>query len=399
VASVVERRTSKGDRRLYVTWRDRAGRQRWTLTNAKTIALLPGETSFGKKAADRLKRRIEESVERHGTWPPPDEVRAATAGTLGAYGDDWLETYARPNVRERVRVNYETSWRLHVKPLLGDREIASIRPSDGRQLVAAMREKKLSDSTIKNAIVPLREMLAHAAEDGLLLANPLAGVRLFGNRKQSGKKIVPPTRDQIEKMIEKARTQDAREAVRVAAAIGVRRGELFALRWSDLDFDQNTIHVHDSNYGGKLDEETKTEAGDRHVPIFKSIRGLLLERRARQEFSRDDNLVFGSIIGSPVDPGNFVRREFKKAQQRAGLGKWVDEEDGRRRWVGAFRWHDLRHYAVTELIAQGADIKLLQAIAGHKDATMTLNVYGHLMTERVSEAADLYDPLGVAAGV
>jgi integrase len=47
----------------------------------------------------------------------------------------------------------------------------------------------------------------------------------------------------------------------------------------------------------------------------------------------------------------------------------------------AFRWHDLRHYAVTELIAQGADIKLLQAIAGHKDATMTLNVYGHLMTE------------------
>jgi site-specific recombinase XerD len=52
---------------------------------------------------------------------------------------------------------------------------------------------------------------------------------------------------------------------------------------------------------------------------------------------------------------------------------------------------------VTELIAQGADIKLLQAIAGHKDASMTLNVYGHLMTERVSEAADRFDPLGVAA--
>jgi site-specific recombinase XerD len=51
---------------------------------------------------------------------------------------------------------------------------------------------------------------------------------------------------------------------------------------------------------------------------------------------------------------------------------------------------------VTELIAQGADIKLLQAIAGHKDASMTLNVYG-LMTERVSEAADRFDPLGVAA--
>jgi integrase len=145
-------------------------------------------------------------------------------------------------------------------------------------------------------------------------------------------------------------------------------------------------------------DETKIEAGDRHVPLFKSIPGPLLERRVRRQFLRDEDFVFGSIVGSPVDPGNFVRREFMKAQQKAGLGEWVtDEESGKRSWVGAFRWHDLRHYAVTELIAQGADIKLLQAIAGHKDATMTLNVYGHLMTERVSEAADRFDPLGGAA--
>ena len=156
--------------------------------------------------------------------------------------------------------------------------------------------------------------------------------------------------------------------------------------------------MHDSNFAGRLDAETKTEAGDRHVPIFKSIRVLLLERRARQQFSREDHFVFGSTIGSAVDPGNFVRREFKLAQQRAGLGEWItDEATAKRRWVGASRWHDLRHYAVTEPIAQGADIKLLQAIAGHKDATMTLNVYGHLMVERVSEAADLFDPLGVAS--
>jgi hypothetical protein len=78
--------------------------------------------------------------------------------------------------------------------------------------------------------------------------------------------------------------------------------------------------------------------------FFKSIPGLLLERRARRQFSRDEDLVFGSIVGSPVDPGNFVRGEFKKAQRKAGLGEWVtDEESGKRSWVGAFRWHDLRH--------------------------------------------------------
>ena len=59
----------------------------------------------------------------------------------------------------------------------------------------------------------------------------------------------------------------------------------------------------------------------------------------------------------------------------------------------AFRLHDLRHFAVSTLIAQRADIKLLQAIAGHSSATVTLDTYGHLMLERVTEAASLYDPL------
>ncbi len=60
------------------------------------------------------------------------------------------------------------------------------------------------------------------------------------------------------------------------------------------------------------------------------------------------------------------------------------------------RTRSLRHYAVSTLIAQRADVKLLQAIAGHASATVTLDVYGHLMSEKVTEAASLYDPLAVA---
>jgi integrase len=83
-----------------------------------------------------------------------------------------------------------------------------------------------------------------------------------------------------------------------------------------------------------------------------------------------------------MDPGNFVRREFRPALKAAGLS--------------GVRWHDLRHFAVSALIAEGADIKLLQAIAGHANATVTLDVYGHLMRDRVTEAADRFDPMGVS---
>lgn len=155
--------------------------------------------------------------------------------------------------------------------------------------------------------------------------------------------------------------------------------ELFAITWGDVDFEARTIHVHASNHIGRISDETKTRAGERHVPLFRSIRQLLLERKARSRFSQPDDFVFGTIVGTPQDPNNFVRREFRPALKAAGL-------DG-------IRWHDLRHFAVSALIAEGADIKLLQAIAGHATATVTLDVYGHLMVERVTEVADKFDPM------
>ena len=122
--------------------------------------------------------------------------------------------------------------------------------------------------------------------------------------------------------------------------------------------------------------------GERFVPLFESARKALAEAKLLSRFARLEDFVFATIVGTPLDPGNFVRREFKPALGRAGLEP--------------FRFHDLRHFTVSALIAAGADIKLLQAIAGHASATKTLDTYGHLMTTRVQEAATRYDPLAVS---
>ena len=116
------------------------------------------------------------------------------------------------------------------------------------------------------------------------------------------------------------------------------------------------------------------------MPLFESARKALAARKLATRFNRDEDFVFSTVVGTPLNPRNFERREFKRALRQASL-------------EGVFRFHDLRHYAVSTLIAQRADIKLLQAIAGHASATMTLDTYGHLMVERVTEAAPLYDPL------
>jgi integrase len=240
---------------------------------------------------------------------------------------------------------------------------------------------KLAESapgTVRNRLVPVRELLAHAVEDGLIPANPAAGIRIPQTR---ARKVTPPSRPDVEKLLEHARA-DARPVFVVAAVCGLRRGELFALRWADVDFESGMLHVHASNYGGAI-TATKTEAGERFVPLFQSARAALAEAKLRSRFARPEDFVFATAVGTPLDPGNFVRREFKPALARARLE--------------AFRFHDLRHFAVSALIAAGADIKLLQAIAGHASATMTLDTYGHLMTARVQEAATRYDPLADVA--
>ena len=82
------------------------------------------------------------------------------------------------------------------------------------------------------------------------------------------------------------------------------------------------------------------------MPLFRSIRKVLLARKAAQRYSGPDNFVFGTSVGTPMDPNNYVKREFKGAITRANKKRAEDELEP----LPSFRWHDLRHYAVSVLI-------------------------------------------------
>lgn len=175
-------------------------------------------------------------------------------------------------------------------------------PADAKQVRDGMRAKKLSDDTIRAALVPLRGIVRDWAEDAKR-PDPIAGLRLFG-KSDGGKgrrKVLPPEAAVITEVVGHARA-GARDAILVAAATGLRRGELFGLRWRDIDFDASEIHVTAYNFGGVVEDgRFKTDAGERDVPLFKSIRKVLLERKARERFSGDDDFLFASTIGTALD--------------------------------------------------------------------------------------------------
>jgi integrase len=155
--------------------------------------------------------------------------------------------------------------------LHGQRKLAALSRSDVKSYVAA-KLAEAAPGTVRNRLVPVRELLAHAVEDGLIPANPAAGIRIPQAR---ARKIVPPSRADVEKLFEHARP-DARPVFIVAAVCGLRRGELFALRWADVDFESGMLHVHASNYGGAI---TATKRRRASASFRSSPRPARLSRR------------------------------------------------------------------------------------------------------------------------
>jgi integrase len=254
-------------------------------------------------------------------------------------------------------------------PAFGQRYVASLRASDVEALRTRLAAVGRGANTITNVTGVLRRVLDELVADHQLAHNPAALPRRGKRPGRAPRKILPPTHEEVDRLLAAA-SDEARPVLELAASLGLRRAELLALPWGDVDFDARQVVVH----------ESKTDAGERVVPMFGSARRVLLGQKARSPFGRPHDLVFPTIIGTPHRPADWARREFLGARARAGLRDTL-------------RLHDLRHYAVSRLIAQGAKVLLVSKVAGHARASVTLDVYAHLFEEGLAEAAERFDPL------
>jgi integrase len=179
----------------------------------------------------------------------------------------------------------------------------------------------------------------------------------------------------------------------VALDTGLRRGEMVGLRWGDVNLLDRILYVRRSigNYDDPEaidaddDLTTKTEAGERLVPILDGAQAALEQLYATAADTSDDAPVFVTVerkrgrdgvmrpVGRALSP-RMVTRVFRRYADRANLPPNV-------------RLHDLRHTAITNAIGQGEDILLVAAFAGHAKTSTTVDVYSHLLPQRAQEAA------------
>lgn len=328
--------------------------------------------TFPTLAAAKAWRADAQVALRKGT------IRAGSTATLCDIAEAWLEGVRSGAIRNRsghrykpsaIR-GYEAALVTRVLPELGAGRLSDIRRIDLQDFADRLCAEGLDASTVRNTLMPLRAIFRRALARGDVAVNPTAGLEL---------PAVEGSRDRIASPAEAAALLSAlpdRDRALWATALyaGLRRGELLALRWEDIDLGAEVIQVERSWDAKEGVVPPKSRAATRIVPIPAVLRDYLVEHKLRS--GRRVGLVFGTSCTQPFTPSN-VRKRANAAWARAGLVP-----------IGL---HECRHTFASLMIAAGVNAKALSIYTGHSSVTITLDRYGHLMPGNEGEAAALLD--------
>jgi integrase len=288
---------------------------------------------------------------------------------LDAWAARWMAS--RVDLKPKTQVSYASLLRTQILPAFGTRAISRIRPIDVQEWIARMQNAGLSPSRIRQAANLLGSILKTAVNEDMLTRNPCAAARLPRMRQRE---MAFFTAEQVES-IAAATNAPYDTLIHVLAYTGLRFGEAAALRRNDCELHRNRLRVDESlaEVNGRLYFGAPKNHQRRYV-VVPPFLTTLLRRHLEQHVAVDaQSLVFTSPTGGPLRYGNFARRVWKPALDRAD--------------IASTGLHALRHTYASLLIAHGAPIKAVQAQLGHRSAELTLDRYGHLYPDQMDVLA------------
>lgn len=289
-----------------------------------------------------------------GTYVDPKTAQT----TVQEWSVIWLKGY------ENNRPSTVRQAKTHIKRInesFGSRALKSVRPSEVKAWTARLSDEGLADSTVYALHSRLGQLFADAVHDGLLSKSPVS--RRTAPKAGKQRPYVATT-EQVWALHE-AMPDGLQPAVLLAAFAGLRIAEAVALRVSDVDFMRGII-TPAIQYPGV---ELKTEESKNPIPIPQN---LCLELSVNHTRWGSETLVTNEW-GRAISPHR-VEHYFREARSSV---KGLPE---------GFRFHDLRHYFASLLIAQGLDVKVVQKSLRHSSAKTTLDTYGHMWPDKEETA-------------
>ncbi|MEV8374749.1 hypothetical protein AB0P21_18560 [Kribbella sp. NPDC056861] len=379
-----DKRWGRGKRWLGV-WRDPSDRERSRAFETKTKAL-------------QFATAMETDRDRGEYFDP-----AAGSVRLNTIGAQWL---AGRQVDPATVIRYEYWWRLHVQPTFGSSQVRSVRPSQIAVWVTGLNNA-YGVSTARGAFAVLFGCLEIAVADGILKSNPARSTVIKLPAVRRPQIVVWP--DETVQRIVVAHPERFRPIPLIAAACGLRQGELLGLGAEDIDFGAGMIHVRRQlkQLGKHYVFAFPKNDRERAVPLSPLV-ALHLLHHLKAFPHAPFALPWERVDGDPIavqllfrgpDGGCLKARTYnggvwRPAIAAAGIIPAATRNSrGRMAYVGSRKdgIHALRHYYASVTLTDGVNIKELAEYLGHRSAAFTLEHYQHLLPtshDRARKAVD-----------
>lgn len=319
------------------------------------------------------------AAEQNGQGIDPSRV------TVAEFLERWERDWAGVNLSPKTVERYSELIRKHIIPHIGRLPVQKLRPVNLSELYSKLqRDSGLAPRTVGHVHRVLHRALGHALQWAVVSTNAASVVKPPKVESTEIEILKPSDRDAV---LAKLKGRSIYALVVTALGTGMRRGELLALRWQDMDLDRSQARVERSleqTKAGLRFKSPKTKYGRRTIalPSF-AVAELRAHWKAQQEGrlalglgkSPLESLVFATFDGQPRSP-NALTKEWSVGMKSLGL---------------AVTFHALRHTHASQLIASGLDVLTISRRLGHSTPTITLSVYGHLFSNTDDRAAQALD--------
>lgn len=258
--------------------------------------------------------------------------------------------------------------------------LQNIKPKHIQEFYQYLLDEGLCGNTVKHYHANIRKALQYAMKTDIILSNPADKVDLPKIEEYKPKFY---TSDEVKTLLNEVIGTKLEIPVMIDCFYGFRRSEVIGLKWSAVDFENDTITINHTitQSNGKLiiRDKTKTKSSKRTLPLEPIVKSFLIELKEKQEKNRElcgdsynkDYLEYICVdnCGNIIRP-DYVTETFLKLLKRKNLK--------------IIRFHDLRHTCASILLKNGANMKEIQAWLGHSNYNTTANLYAHLDSSSVN---------------
>lgn len=364
MATVTQRTLPSGKKRWQACWTDATGTRRHKMFERKKEA---------DAYLDDVKRQLRDGIYVH------DDATS----TVAEAADEYMKSAAFRVLEPSTQAYYEQHIRLYIKPNIGQVLLTKLTERMVYDLLDTVVEERSAEMS-KRVLGTLNRVIKDAQRRNLVGRNIILDKSIKAPRSEPYVKRMPEKDELI--LLFSASEGRAHVLLMTATLTGMRLGELRALTWDDVRFDERIIRVRKASRADGSVKRTKSASGYRDIPMSNAL-ALKLKKWRLQCPVGAKGLVFPNGCGNVESGSNIRQRLFIPAMKAAGLTVETEDKDGEIIDQPVFRFHDLRHAAAALFIEQGMGPKRIQELMGHSSIQVTFDVYGYLFRDPEGDAA------------